>query len=388
MPRNKEKAGIIAAEKRPASDSVGHRLLSLVGVTLAVWAFGCARSFSEAATQAAPPQQIILGGSVIQKQPDDALELTTYDDHDVFHAAAEAERLNEHTRARALYQRLLGEMPTSPLVAASHFNLGLSFEHEQDWPHAAQAYAPIVAQPMPVEADERQTWIDAHFRRAACLAKIGDWFETRRLFETVLKTRELTDEDKTEAMLGRAIALEELGEAFDAELAFSAVLQGSRETQDETMRGFAAEAAFHSAEIARKRFDSVKLAFSTETPSTDALSKLLDAKCEELVVAQGRYVRAIRYGDAYTVAAAGNRIGGMYEDLYAELVGLEVPSDLTPEQVDVYKEEVKNRVKVLAEKAIRIYEHTALIGRRTDSAGEWVKKSEAALAKLRAAYLR
>jgi hypothetical protein len=332
---------------------------------------------------ASEPQQIVLGGSVIQHEPDDALHLETYDDHDVFHAAAEAERAGEPTRAKALYQRLLREMPESQLADAARFNLGLSYEHDHDWTHAAETYAPIIAKPLPAEADDRKTWLDAHFRRAACLAKLGHWAETRRLFEVVLTTKNLALEDKTEAMLGRGIALEELNEPFDAELAFSEVVQMTRESQDDTMRGFAAEAAFHSAEIARKRFASVKLEFPTEL-----LGKRLDTKCEELMTAQNRYIRAIRYGDAYTVAAAGNRIGGMYEELYADLLGLDVPEDLTPEQVEVYKDEVKNRVKVLAEKAIRIYERTALIGRRTDAASEWVKKSEAALAKLRAAYLQ
>lgn len=329
-----------------------------------------------------PSQQIALGGSVIQHEPDYALNLAAYDDQDIFHAASEAERAGEPTEARALYERLLREMPTSPLADASRFNLGLSLEHEHQWAAAAEAYRPIVDKPVPAEADDRRTWIDAHFRRAACAAKIGEWGETRRLFEKVLVTRDLRLDDKIEAMLGRGIALEEVGEPFDAELAFSEVLHDTRDTQDGTLRSFAAEAAFHSADIARKRFAAVRLEFPTEK-----LGKLLDTKCEELMVAQGRYIRAIRYGDAYTVAAAGNRIGSMYEDLYAELLGLEVPADLSPEQVEVYKDEVKHRVKVLAEKAIRIYERTALIGRRTDTASEWVKKSEAALAKLKAAYL-
>ena len=67
---------------------------------------------------------------------------------------------------------------------------------------------------------------------------------------------------------------------------------------------------------------------------------------------------------------------------------LEVPPDLTDEERDVYRDEVKHRVRVLAEKAIKIYERTVLVGKRVDTAASWVRESETALERLRAIYLQ
>ncbi|MEL6547164.1 MAG: hypothetical protein AAFQ82_21235, partial [Myxococcota bacterium] len=100
-----------------------------------------------------------------------------------------------------------------------------------------------------------------------------------------------------------------------------------------------------------------------------------------------RYIQAIRHGDNHTVAAAGFRIGSLYEELYAELMALEVPDELDAEQAEVYLQEVHGKVGVLVEKAIKIYEKSLVAGRRTGSATDWVERTEAALARLRAIYL-
>jgi hypothetical protein len=140
--------------------------------------------------------------------------------------------------------------------------------------------------------------------------------------------------------------------------------------------------ALEWAEIAGRRFDEVKLAFPVA-----ALREALASKCELLLSAQHRYLRAIRLGDGRTAAVAGFRIGWLYESLYDALTGLEAPPELTNEQRAVYDEEVRARVGVLVGKAIRVYEKTLLVGRASAGAGPWVEKLETALDRLRALYL-
>ncbi|MEM6730483.1 MAG: hypothetical protein AAF658_02950, partial [Myxococcota bacterium] len=147
-------------------------------------------------------------------------------------------------------------------------------------------------------------------------------------------------------------------------------------------RGLAAEAAFRMGDISRERFASVVLAYPIST-----LTERLESKCQELLTAQNRYLQAIRYGDNHTVAAAGFRIGSLYEDLYQQMMNLEVPEDLDPEQAEVYLEEVHAKIGVLVEKAIKIYEKSLIAGRRIDTASDWVERTETALARLRAIYL-
>jgi hypothetical protein len=117
------------------------------------------------------------------------------------------------------------------------------------------------------------------------------------------------------------------------------------------------------------------------------LRERLQEKCELLLSAQSRYLRAMFYGDAHTVAAAGLRIGELYEALYDHIVALEAPADLTAEQKAVYDEEVRARITVLLKKALMAYERSLVIGKRAPTAATWIVRLEAAIARLQNAYL-
>lgn len=268
---------------------------------------------------------------------------------------------------------------------ASRFNAGLTAEHNGDYTAAAASYATITDGPLPDDAEARRTWIDAHFRRAVCLGKVGDWSGASAAFQVVLAVPGLEVADEVEARLGLGIADAERGATDEAETAFRHIVSQARDFDRDdarTLRGFAAEAAFRWGEIERARFETVTLIFPTAL-----LAGRMDQKCEQLLHAQQRYVRAIQLGDAHTAAAAGSRIGGMYARLYDDIVALEAPAHLTAEETEVYRAEVRSRVKVLVAKAIRIYERAALAGKRTSTASRWVEESEAALDRLRAIYL-
>jgi hypothetical protein len=168
-------------------------------------------------------------------------------------------------------------------------------------------------------------------------------------------------------------------------VALSAVLRFAREAEKDapfTDNGMVAEAAFRMGEISAARYDAVKLEFPLEV-----LSTRLEEKCEQLLAAQHRFLRAIRHGDAHTVAAAGFRIGHLYESLYDTILALEVPSDLTPEQVEVYQDEVRRRVHILVVKALRVYEQALNIGRSAPTAEDWNLRLERAIERLRGIYL-
>lgn len=308
-----------------------------------------------------------------------------HDDAWLFHAAGDAQRAGDMAVAEQYYGELLRDAPTSPLAGAARFNLGLVLEQRRAYAEAAEVYLPLITAPLPVGDEARRTWIDAHYRRAACLAQSSRWDEVSQLFDVVLATDELTLADRIEALVGRGIADQERGATSAAESAFSQVLHRARDFDRDAgieLGAMVAEAAFHWGDIERARFEGVTLAFPTKL-----LAERLEEKCEKLLRAQRRYLSAMRFGDAHTVAAAGNRIGGMYEGLHAALMALEIPPHLDAEQRVVYRDEVRKRLKVLAEKAIKVYERTALVGKRADSAGTWVEKSEMAVARLRAIVL-
>lgn len=333
----------------------------------------------------ARPNDLHMDGAVIAAQPDPLIGLDVYDPALVFHLAGEAERNDRPLEAERIYGKLVDEFPESEYAQPARFNLGLLLERRRAYADALPQYEAIVQKPEPEDAQALRTWIDAHYRLGACAGQVGRWWDTVVIFERILKFDDLDDLDRMEALLGRAIGLQESGLADDAEVAYAKALRFYREVTAHRRfddRGFAAEAAFRMGDIAKTRYDTVVLEFPQELMRTR-----LEQKCELLLSAQNRYLQSVRYGDAHTVAVAGLRIGGLYESLHVMIVGLSAPTELTLEQLAIYHEEVRDRVHILLTKALRIYEKTLRIGRTSASAGEWVAKLEASVARLRALYL-
>ena len=56
---------------------------------------------------------------------------------------------------------------------------------------------------------------------------------------------------------------------------------------------------------------------------------------------------------------------------------------LDEEEVAVYYEALKEKIKPLVEKAVDIFERNLRLGQRMGRTGEWIRKTEASLARLR-----
>jgi len=329
--------------------------------------------------------RIVADGSVILDGVDPLLDLDTYDVVSLMELAEQLRIEGHYDQALDVYRRLLRDFPDSPAAAAVRFNMGLIHEGRKAFVASAKLYETIVYEPLPVNDDLRRTWLDAHFRLAVSFGKLGRWWKSVRIFDKLLDHEWMRDRDYLEALAGRGISLHEAGEVETAEAALGAVLRFHREVLRRGYiddQGLAAEAAFRLGEIATQRYERVRLEFPLDT-----LKGRLEEKCGHLLSAQNRYIRAIRYGDAHTVAAAGFGIGRLYEALYTEVTEMPSPSELKGEQREVYHEEVYGRVRVLLKKAIMAYEKALLVGRRAASAAPWILRIEASLARLQTLFL-
>ncbi len=350
---------------------------SRCGLVVALGA-GCARL---PATAPLP-----LDGVVVHQEPEPLTGLDIYDPPALFHLALEADRNGDPARAQAIYERLLLSFPHSNHAIAAGFNLGLLLEHSERYDAAAERYLAVALMTEPAPGDDRRTWLHAHFRLAVCAGKLGTWWRAVAAFDEVLALKWIDDGDRLEASVGRGIALQEAGDVEAAELAFSQALWIHRKVSAESRfddHGLAAEAAFRMGDIADAKYRAVVLAYPLDT-----LRQRLEQKCDLLLQAQSRYLRAIQYGDAHTVAAAGLRVGQLYESLYDMIANLAVPVDLDHEQAEVYVEEVKHRIAILLDKALMVYERSLVVGRRAPSAAEWVARLEAAVARVRTMVAR
>ncbi len=115
----------------------------------------------------------------------------------------------------------------------------------------------------------------------------------------------------------------------------------------------------------------------------DELAKDLEYKAELLLSAQGHYLRAIRIGNGYWATAAGERIGALYENLYEQLVASPAPKELNAEEVEVYRQELRKKVRILIAKAINIYERTLETAERIGAANPFVQRTRESLRKMK-----
>ncbi len=300
----------------------------------------------------------------------------------LFEQARAATQDDDTTRAEALYLEVIAMRAEDPLAPLARYNLGLLYERRSAWTDAVTQYAAIVALRPEVPGRRRDTWRDAHYRLAACAAKVGDWSTAGGTLLAVLDEPDLEDVDRLEAMVGAGVALSESGSDEAARLMLGDAVRFVRTRQREGRfedRGFGAEAAFRLAELANADY-----AVATLTMPEAQLAPLLEEKCRRLLVAQQHYVEAIAMGDAHTAAAAGFRVGALYETLYEALAALAPPGDLDDEQTSVYRDLVAERLGVLLHKARHVYTRALAVGSQASTAAPWLDRLRLALDRLEA----
>ncbi len=375
--------------------------MSLVGCGCAPWPLALAAMSATACAGAAqaPPNAVPatrpgepsaahalrLDGVVVRTAPDPLTGLESYDAQTLMHLAGEALRNERLEVAAALYERLTAELPESAFALAASFGLGRVRERQGRLAPAIAAYRSIVELGAPAEVEARTTWLDAHYRLAACQDDLGAPWEAVATFDRVLALSWITSFDQLEALVGRGRALLSAQANDAAEIAFGQavrVYEQGRADEQLAERTLAGEAALAWGGIAAERYLAVELAFPVAVLRTQ-----LEQKCELLLAAQQRLLRAVRYGDGSTVAAAGFRIGSLYESLHETITELEIPAELNSEQQEIYREEVRQRVAVLVQKAIMVYERTLLVGRNAPGAEPWITRIEQALERLKHIYL-
>jgi hypothetical protein len=143
---------------------------------------------------------------------------------------------------------------------------------------------------------------------------------------------------------------------------------------------FPAQAQFFLGEIFRLHYESITL---DANKTVDELAKDLEYKAELLLSSQGHYLRAIRMGNGYWATAAGAQIGGLYENLYDHMMNAEAPHELNADEAEVYKQELRKKIRVLLSKAITVYERTLEAAERIGAQSPFVEKTRDSLKRMK-----
>lgn len=286
------------------------------------------------------------------------------------------------------YDRLVREFPGSRYVSPALYNSGLCL-HEGGELEASIPYYQGVLERAPTGRDAKH----AGLQLAQVLVNLERWEEALPHVDRVLLREDLEAPERLEGLARRAQALLGLERVEDAErqardaLSYYRMQQRTGQIPEPY---FAAAANFVLAEAVRLRSEAIAL------PAADAQTQheVLDQRARLVLDAQREYFNTIRHTDAHWAAAAGYRIGSMYDRLYHALMEAPIPpptreisDDTMPVYEEEYRAELSRHIRPLLRHAIRYWELTLLMVERTGVQTEWAERTQGELERMRALLL-
>ncbi len=333
-------------------------------------AFGCAHSHNAAPRE----QSVSMEPMIFQARPDGHVE--TVDAASLFDKAGVAYGQKDFDAALALFDRVVRDWPDSRYVVPSLYNAGLSLEAKGDLAAAADRYRRIT-----VEHPDAKDAIDAWYRLGFVQAQAKNWPAAVETYAQILARKDLGLGDRLEALARRGVAQFNAHDVIAAEHTFRDELAyfHAHETEERLDSDFfVAMGAYYLGECAHEQYRALPVRLPEKQLARD-----LEAKARMLLVAQSRFLDAMRVNNAEWATAAGFQIGSLYREFYDDLVGAPVPPQLTGEARDVYLDEVRKQVKTLLQKAVTIHEKNVLMGERLGEKNEWVRRSNEQMEQLK-----
>lgn len=307
------------------------------------------------------------------------LELEKLNDEELFAEGTSAFAAKDFKQAARYFGRLADFHPNSPHRRASLYNAGLSHERLEEWEEAYHRFSELAD-----AAKGRDDALDAAFRVAETQYHLERYAEAAELLAVIAGRSDLSMNRRLEAQVQQGVCELEAGRREQAEATlrkaittYEALPEAERDEVDDY---FPAQAHFFVGEIYRLHYEAVKL---DPTRGSDGLAQDLNYKAELLLSAQGHYLRSIRVGNGYWATAAGAQIGLLYENLYEHMVHSPAPAELDAEAAEVYRQELRKKIRVLLTKSINIYERTLETAERIGSQNAFVDRTRESLRKVK-----
>lgn len=301
-----------------------------------------------AALKPKPPEVVRFEPAVVTGD----LELEKLNDEELFAQGQAAYAAKEWRQAARYYDRLVDFHPESKHLREAGYDAGLSHQQLQEWDDARERFAAL-ADPAKGQGDA----LDATFHLAESLFHMSRFDEAAGLLETVAGRQDLSWNKRMDALVQKGVCQLEARKLDDAEATMRKAMGWWQALgdKDEVDDALPAMAQFHLGEIYRLRYEEFHV---DPEKDIDEQAKEWEYKAEALLSAQGHYLRAIKVGNGVWATASGQRIGGLYEDFYDQLIKFPVPKEFNEEESEVYRQELRKKIRVLLTKAIDVYEHT------------------------------
>lgn len=309
----------------------------------------------------------------------DGMHLETFDAAELFEQGGKALGEKRYDDALVAYERLLKEFDDARYIKAGLYNAGLAHQGKKDWAGAVARFKTLVDR-FPESTDAK----DGLFQLGATYAELGNWSASAETLARVLERKDLTADDRLEALGRRGFAQLQLKDLETAEKSFrSAVAYFHQIEKEERLESdfFVALALYHIGEISHERFRSVALRLPETQMSAD-----LDEKARLLLLSQRQYIDTMKLGNPEWAAASGFQVGALYEELYDAFIHAPVPPDLlrpeAAEKREVYYGELRKKIRVLLEKSGHWHDENLKMIERYGIRNEWRAKSTLAYAKI------
>lgn len=303
------------------------------------------------------------------------------DAEEVFQQAFHAYQARRYEEALENYAIILEYFQESRFHLAALYNAGLTFEQLEQWQQAVDIFEALLQR----YPDSEQT-MNARFRLANGLHELGKYEEAADFLLSVLLRNDLSHFDRVEAHIRRGQALLEIEEWRDARNSFENVLElNQRAPAKEKL-----EEKSHLMVLAHFGRGQAYHGEMNEIPLVLPPSRMvedLERKANAHQAAQGAYIRALRQHHPRWSVAAGYMIGRLYQDFYMDIFRAEIPEGLTEVELSVYFEELRDKTRVLMDRALNVYERNLALSRRlaqTSDAEEWVEATALHLSRMRA----
>jgi TolA-binding protein len=309
----------------------------------------------------------------------EGLHVEAYDAAELFEQAGKALSEKRFDDAIRAYDRVLKEFQDGRYTRAALYNAGLAHQGRKDWQGAIARFKALV-EGYSDSSDAK----DGLFQLGATYAETTNWPASAQIFAQLLERKDLTSDDRLEALARRGFAQFQVKDLDTAERTFrSAVLFFHQiETAERLETDFyLALAMYHLGQVSHERFRAVSLRLPEKQMGVD-----LDEKARLLLASQRQYIDTIKLGNPGWASASGFQIGSLYEELYDSFIHAPVPPELlrpdAHEKLDVYYEEVRKKIRVLLEKSVRTHQANLLMMERLGVTNEWREKSKLAFAKV------
>jgi len=309
----------------------------------------------------------------------DGMHIESFDAAELFEQGSKALGEKRYDDALAAYDRLLKEFDDPRYARAALYNAGLAHQGKKDWSGAVVRFKALVDR-YPDSSDSK----DGLFQLAATYAEMANWPASAETLARTLERKDLTADDKLEALGRRGFAQFQLRDLDTSERTFrSAVAYYHQIEKEERLETdfFLALALYHLGEITHERFRGAPLRLPESQMNID-----LDEKARLLLEAQRQYIDTMKLGNPEWAAASGFQVGALYEELYDSFIHAPVPPEmLRPDQGErreVYFGELRKKIRVLLEKSSHWHDENLKMIERYGIRNEWRDKSRLAYAKI------